>query len=224
MNKIVLVPHLHKIEEPCETGLKQLEAAGLKVQRRRGCSGIDLARNQMVGEALHDGFDSIMFIDADISFQPDDVLRLFDRPEPVVSGVYAIKGVRRFASVFDGVEEVIFGQGAPNSYPLVYAAGGFTRFTANVLRRMIRHFDWPLCDLTWGRGFWPFFLPLVTNDAKYLGEDWAFSHRLRQMGVTPLADTSIRLYHWDGDRAYSWEEAGGTPGKRFATYRFKCNY
>ncbi len=225
MKKIVMVPHLHKVEEPCETGLKQLEAAGLYVRRRRGCSGIDLARNQMVGEALHDGYESLMFIDADVSFEVADVLKLFARPEPVVSGVYAIKGVRRFASVFDGVEDVLFGVGAPDSYPLVYAAGGFIRFTADVLRQMIDHFKFPLCDTEWGRGFWPFFLPMVTDDAKYLGEDWSFSYRLRQMGVPVLADTSIRLYHWDGARAYGWEDAGGSgPGRRFASYRFRCNY
>lgn len=225
MKRIVLVPHLHTIEGPCEAGLKQLEAAGLKIWRRRGCSGIDLARNQMVGECLHDGYDSMMFVDADVSFDPADVLRLFARPEPVISGVYAVKGVRRFASVFDGIETVIFGKKAPGSYPLVYAAGGFIRFTADVLRRMIKQKELPLCDSKWGRGFWPFFLPMVTPDNHYLGEDWAFSYRLRQLGVSVLADTSIRLYHWDGPTAYSWEEAGGSPpGKRFETYRFRCNY
>lgn len=225
MKTIVLVPHLNGIEEPCEAGLKQLEIAGLRVQRRRGCSGIDRARCQMVSEAMHDGYESMLFIDADVSFDPADALRMFERPEPVISGVYAIKGVRRFASVFDGVEEVVFGKKAPDSYPLVYAAGGFLRFTADVLRRMIDHFKFPLCDLKWGRGLWPFFLPIVTDDGHYLGEDWAFSYRLREMGVKVLADTSIRLYHWDGPRAYSWEEAGGSPpGKRFSTYRFKCNY
>ena len=53
----------------------------------------------------------------------------------------------------------------------------------------------------------------------YLGEDWAFSHRLGQIGVTPLADTSIRLWHY-GRYAYGWEEAGADPNRyRSFTYR-----
>ncbi len=223
---MILVPHLNGIEKPCEDGLKQLEAAGLKVWRLGGCSGIDQARNKMVSESLHNGHDSIMFIDADISFDYKDVLNLFERPEPVISGVYAIKGARRFASIFE-TNEVMFGKKAPDSYPLVYAATGFLRFTSDTLRKMIKDLDLPLCNTQWGKGIWPFFLPMVIPQGegfRYLGEDWAFSHRLRQIGVTPLADTKIRLFHWQGNQSYSWEEAGGSVGKRFESYKFKCNY
>ena len=52
----------------------------------------------------------------------------------------------------------------------------------------------------------------------YLGEDWSFSHRLGQIGVTPLADTSIRLWHW-GRYSYSWEDAGTTV-QRFRSYNY----
>ncbi len=51
----------------------------------------------------------------------------------------------------------------------------------------------------------------------YLGEDWAFSHRLSQIGFTPLADTSIRLSHYG---RYGWEDAG--PEKeRFRSYNYR---
>jgi len=218
---MILVPHLNGIEEPCEQGLKALETAGLTVWRRRGSSAIDKARSQMASEVLRSGRDAFMFIDADISFDPNDVIKLLQRPEPVVSGVYPIKGARRFASVFDGVEEVVFGPQAPDSYPLIYAATGFLRIKTDVLRCMVEEFKLPLCDLRWGRGFWPFFQPLVA-DGHYLSEDWAFSYRLRQMGIVPLADTKIRLYHW-GYYGYSWEDAG-SPMNRYESYIFRCNY
>ncbi len=226
MKNIVLVPHLNGVEEQCEVGLRILEAAGTNIWRRRGSSAIDIARSQMASESLHNGFDSVLFIDADIGFDPNDAVKLFARPEQVISGVYAIKGARRFASVFDGVKEVLFGKGAPESYPLVYAAAGFLRIKVDVLRRMIDEFKLPLCDTKHGRGWWPFFQPTIVPDGSghhYLGEDWAFCHRLKQMGITPLADTRIRLYHW-GQYGYSWEDAGGGSVQRYETYKFTCNY
>ena len=76
---------------------------------------------------------------------------------------------------------------------------------------MIAELGLPLCNTHRGRGVWPFFLPLVVPHGPgqwhYLGEDWAFSHRLAEIGVVPLADTTIRLWHW-GRYGFSWEDAG----------------
>ncbi|HEX8199583.1 MAG TPA: glycosyltransferase [Isosphaeraceae bacterium] len=205
---VVLVPHHNGIEWECEQGLRRLEEEGVKVIRHGGSSAIDVARNILASDALHDGFESLMFIDSDIGFNPRDALRLLARPEPVVAGVYAKKSVRAMASTFaDGVSEIRFGSGAFGLYPLKYAATGFLRIRAAVLRRMIEDLGLPLCNTKWGRGIWPFFQPLVVPDGEggyhYLGEDWALSHRLTRIGVTPLADTSIRLWHWGYPRTIS---------------------
>jgi hypothetical protein len=218
---IVLVPHLGGIETVCESGLRELEKAGVRVVRRQGSSQIDLARNEMISEALHDGYEAMLFIDADIGFEAADAIRLLERPEPVISGVYAKKGPREVASSFaDGVKQIVFGPEAPGLYPLRYAATGFLRIRAEVLRLMIERLKLPLCNTHWGRGFWPFFYPLIVPQGEgkfhYLGEDWSFSYRLEKVGVTPMADTSFRLYHY-GPYGYSWEEAGGDH-PRFRTY------
>jgi hypothetical protein len=180
---VVLVPHMTGIEWECEQALRQLEGAGVRVVRRGGCSAIDVVRNEMLSGALHDDAESILFIDSDVGFDPQDALRLLARPEPVVAGIYAKKGVRELASAFaDGVKEILFGPEANGLYPLKYAATGFLRVRAGVLRRMIAELRLPLCNTHWGRGVWPFFLPLIVPQGEgkmhYLGEDWAFSHRL----------------------------------------------
>ena len=172
-------------------------------------AAIDVARNRMASEAMNEGAESIFFIDADLGFDPVDALRLLARPEPVVSGVYAKKANREFASIFaDGVDEVVFGAHAFGLYPLKYAATGFLRIKASVLRRMIEELDLPECNTHWGQGIWPFFRPEIAPHGEgkvhYLGEDWAFSHRLARIGVTPMADTSIRLWHY-GRYGYGWE-------------------
>ena len=220
---VVLVPHLNGIEWECEQSLRKLEEAGVTVVRSRGSSQIDVARNQLASDALHDGFESIFFIDADIGFDPTDAYRLIARPERVVAGVYAKKGRREMATRFaDGIDHIEFGPTAPGLYPLKYAATGFLRIRATALRRMIAELGLPLCNAKWGRGVWPFFQPIWVPDGDsghhYLGEDWAFSHRLSQIGITPLADTFIRLWHY-GQYAYGWEDAG-QDRLRHATYRY----
>jgi glycosyltransferase involved in cell wall biosynthesis len=221
---VVLTPHLNGIEPECEKALQQLEQSGVRVVRRAGCSAIDVARNEMLSDALHDGAESILFIDSDIGFEAPDALRLLARPEPVVSAIYAKKSRREMASIFaDEVKEVLFGPDAAAPYPLKYAATGFLRLRAGVLRRMIAELGLPLCNTHWGRGVWPFFLPLVVPHGPgkwhYLGEDWAFSHRLAQMGVIPLADTTIRLWHW-GRYSFGWEDAGDDV-KRYRSYSYR---
>ncbi|MDR3638187.1 MAG: class I SAM-dependent methyltransferase [Isosphaeraceae bacterium] len=218
---VVLVPYMSSIDNPCEQGLRGLEAAGVQVRRRPGSSGIDVARNEMFSDALHDGFESIMFIDSDLGFDAADALRMLLRPEPVLSGVYAKKGPREVTSSFaEGVKKVVFGPEAPGLYPLRYAATGFLRVRSEVLRHMIERLKLPLCNTVWGRGVWPFFQPMIVAQGEgkfhYLGEDWAFSQRLSMIGVTPLADTSFRLYHW-GPYGFTWEDAGAEHPK-YQTY------
>lgn len=218
---VVLVPYMGAIDTPCEQGLRALEAAGVQVRRRPGSSGIDVARNEMCSDALHDGMESIMFIDSDLGFEAADALRMLLRPEPVLSGVYAKKGPREVASSFaEGIKKVVFGPEAPGLYPLRYAATGFLRVRADVLRHMIERLKLPLCNTHWGRGIWPFFQPMVVPQGEgkfhYLGEDWAFSQRLNMIGIVPLADTSFRLCHW-GPYGFTWEDAG-EDHRRYQTY------
>ena len=220
---VVMVPHMNGIEWECEQALRQLEAAGVRVMRRGGCSAIDVARNELLSEAVHEGAERMLFVDSDIGFDPADALRLLARPEPVIAGIYAKKGMREMASIFgDGVKEVLFGPDATGPYPLKYAATGFLRIRLGVLRQMIADLKLPLCNTHWGRGVWPFFLPLIVPHGPekfhYLAEDWAFSHRLTQIGVTPLADTTIRLWHW-GRYSFGWEDAGSTVN-RYRSYSY----
>ena len=219
----VLVPFLNAIEWECDRALRALEGAGVRVVRCRGSSAIDMARNTLASEALRRGAEAILFVDADIGFDPRDALRLLARPDPVVAGVYPKKASRELASAFAaGIEVVEFGPEALGLYPLEHAAAGFLRIRCEVLTNMAERLRLPLCNAEPGDGggFWPFFHPLVIPQgegrARYLSEDYAFSHRLRQMGITPMADTSCRLHHI-GAYGYSWEDTTAPP-LRYRTY------
>ena len=73
---VVLVPVRDAVSMQCEWGLQQLVQRGYEIRRAVGLSAIDFGRCWLAAEALHDGFDEIMWIDADMAFDPNDVDKL----------------------------------------------------------------------------------------------------------------------------------------------------
>jgi len=222
---VVLVPYYSGIEKECEEGLRVLVRAGVALSRF-SLSAIDLLRSAMLSHALREGYDSMLFIDADIGFDPADALRLLSRPEPVVAGVYVHNKGRDFAGTFArGITKVVFGPGAPGLYPMLYAPTGFLRIRAEVLHRMIDELKLPECH--WGtiKGIYPFFLPLCVPDGRggtrYLTEDYSFSHRLAEIGVVPMADTTIKLSHF---KKYGFSYEDLQPRPRIANYTVEITY
>jgi len=222
---VALVPYYSAVEKECEEGLRAIVKAGVALSRF-SLSAIDLLRSAMLSHALKAGFDQFLFIDADIGFDPRDALLLFTRPEPVVGGVYVHNKGGDFAGTFaPGVTKVVFGPGAPGLYPMLYAPTGFLRIRAEVLWRMIDELKLPECH--WGsiKGIYPFFLPLCVPDGRggmrYLTEDFSFSHRLSQIGITPMADTSIKLCHY---KKYGFNYEDLSPRSHLANYTFEISY
>ncbi len=154
---VVLVPHYSAVEDECDKGLRALEKAGVTV-RRASFSAIDLLRSVILSQALKDGFDRFLFIDSDIGFDRADAMRLLNRPEPVVAGVYMKKKERDFSGVFArGVDRVVFGPAAPGLYPMLYASAGFLRIKSEVLHRMIEELKLPECHFGVVKGTIPSF-------------------------------------------------------------------
>ncbi len=197
----------------------------MRVDRSKGASAIDAARNIRASQVVRDGTaESIMFIDSDMMFDPDDAITLLRRPEPVVAGVYAAKLLGNgqlnvhFAKEF---EVVRMGAWAEGLYPVRRVGGGFLRIRVDFLKRMIRALKLPYCRL--GPTFaWPFFQPVIIDEEgekRYLTEDYAFSWRCEQIGEPILADTSFRLYHL-GDYPFGWEEAAGDHVRRSRNLKY----
>jgi len=208
------------IEPECERSLAQLEAKGYPVRRKVG-GAIDLVRSQMSYDAMRDGFDEVMWIDADVAFDPNavDVLRAHDLP--IVSGIYPKKGERALASnLLPGTKNVVFGE-VGGLLKIGYAAAGFLLIQRAVFEALDEHL--PVCNEAFGKPVVPYFMPTVGEDDQgrpwYLGEDFAFSARARRAGFDVWADTTIRLEHI-GRYRYAWEDAGGIL-PRFASYNYE---
>ncbi len=238
---VVLVPALSQPTAKCEAGLKELVKKGYTVKRVRGFSAVDQGRNSMVSDALHDRFDEMMWIDTDIGFTADDVDKLRSHRLPLVAGVYPQPGGRSLAcELLEETREVVFGEEG-GLLEVKYVAAGFMFVRRKVFENVRDKLQLPLCNTRFGsKGVWPFFLPVTIEEKtiedesagaagssnagasqirhRYLTDDFAFCHRVRQAGFKVMVDTSIRLWR-TGSYGYGWEEAGQDI-ERFDTYRY----
>jgi len=207
---VVLVPFYGHIEQSCEIALKELERRGYPVRRVGGYAAIDQARNKMATDALLDGFEETMWIDADTGFEPDDIGRLRKHGLPIVTGVCPKKGKQELAlHVLPGTKRMVFGKHG-GLMEIKYAGTGFLYVRREVYERLQCELELPVCNERFPRPVVPFFHPLIFEDAEgpwYLGEDWSFCERARQCGFQIMADTVIRLWHI-GNYRYGWEDAG----------------
>jgi hypothetical protein len=216
---VILVPFATHIHPECDDALRELERRGYPVRRVGGYAAIDQGRNQMATDALRDGFEETMWIDADIGFHPDCIDRLRAHSLPIVAGIYPQKAKRALAChVLEGSPSITFGQ-AGGLFELLYVATGFLLVRREVYLKVQEHCRLPACNEQFGQPMIPFFQPMVCPTGSghwYLAEDYAFCQRAREAGFRIFGDTTIRLSHL-GTYAYGWEDAGRGP-QRFANF------
>ena len=212
----IACPFHRNLEFETQRSLLACELLGMRVDYAKGASAIDVVRNLQASEALASGLDSLLFIDGDMRFEPQDVVRFFESSVPVLAGVYAAKILGKRARVncnfAPEVKKVKLGEWATELYPIVSVGAGFLRIKCSVFRHVIEALNLPLCEMGHGHAY-PLFQPTYVQDPpgtpwRYLSEDYAFCWRCRQVGIPMMADTSFRLYHI-GDYSYGWEEARG---------------
>jgi hypothetical protein len=159
---------------------------------------IPRARNNLVAKMLgNEHATHLMFIDADIGFEADAIIRLLLSNKDVIGGAYPMKktpisyvinslpGAR---SVADLVEVSTLGT-------------GFMMIKRGVLELMIeKHPELKVND---NIGFSPehehlmyaLFDTLIDHNKNYLSEDYAFCYRWRLLGGECWIDTGIKLNH-----------------------------
>ena len=218
---VVLVPVGGAIDPGCEEALRQLEHRGHPVWRVRGYSAVDAARNQLATDALGQGFAELMWVDADVAFDPADVEKLRGHDLPFTCGLYPKKGPRQFAAEFlPGTTSVKLGRHG-GLVEVRYCGFGFAHVRREVFEAVQKHSDLPTCNLRFNSPLVPFFQPLAVPDPGgwwSLSEDYAFCERARRAGFVVMADTTIRLWHV-GTYRYGWEDAGSSKD-RYANYIF----
>lgn len=160
---------------------------------------IQRARNTMAARFLTTDYERLLFIDADIEFDSDDVAKLWNMDKDVSVGVYAMKDPQkaRYAAWYEG--ELLDLASCPKGpFCVEYAGTGFMMIKRGAFEIMkkenIRHEEGEVGEC------WAFFNPRVVDNV-YLSEDYAFCHDFRRMGGEIWMDPSVRLKH-HGTYAY----------------------
>lgn len=173
---------------------------------------VGAARNEIAAKALAIGEDDptvrctrLLFLDDDLLFHPDLLLKLIADDQPLVSGLYYTKSSVPTPLVLHDEYGGTAKAWAPGE--LVACAGhgmGLCMMDTEILRRTRDELKLPLD--AFGHPDW---FTTVKDDAVlradgtraiYNGtEDWAFLQKARQLGYQPLVDTSAQAFAWHLD-------------------------
>jgi len=165
-----------------------------------GCSVVSRARNLLVKDFLESTCTDLLFIDSDINFEPEDVFRLMawgsDPKKGIVAGVPRTRGEPPvYIATLDHDEN---NQLTMNNMGLVKAKRVATAFM--LVRREVfeklsaAHPEWDYYDTKTGRTLSCIF-DFKLSDEGYIGEDFLFCDRARDLGYGVWIDPTIKLGH-----------------------------
>ena len=158
---------------------------------------ISRARNSLTSKFLiHANTTHLMFIDADIGWEPHHLLLLLDADKDVIGGLYPMKTlpVRWCINGFDGAEQ----QG--HVHEVSKTGTGFMLIKRSVFEKLNAH---PAVkpfanDLGLPKELDPFmktYFDTAVRDGRYYSEDWTFCENWRDLGGQVWVDTRVLLRH-----------------------------
>ena len=211
-----MVTH-HYANALAETAVALVErGARVILPARHASSLIQINRNLLVAEMLASPIAThLLWIDADIGWRAEDVLRLFAHDVDLICGLYPKKQPDLEFPAYPDPPARIYRHGELSRMPLRYAGLGFMLVRRSVYESMATHYPksrlLPMPGVDPAGGWrWAFnFHPTVSMaNGQPIGEDLGFCERWRAMGGEIWCDPHIRLTHyglhgWDGDVAES---------------------
>lgn len=222
------VPSFGRLDLDQMTALYALEKAGMTVFSIHDCAWIDQARSWLTEQALAAG-KGVFFVDHDIVFEPNDVLRLCAQAldkRSVVAAPYSMRGPgKNVIGAFDVPPgPVQFFEGG-DTLPAYYSGLGF----AAVPREVLEGIELPSLAsfaLDGGTALRPWYA-LDCSTGFYAGEDVSFCNRVHDLTVKQrqatdgiewvmthsgrparvYLDTRVRIFH-RGSYDYGIEDTG----------------
>ena len=182
-----------------------IEAAGWQhgLIHETGNPYISAARAVMLRKALDAKATDIMFIDQDISWRPEDMVKLLATDGDVVAGTYRFKEpevtyMGAIYSTVDGTPSVRQSDGAIKAFRI---PAGFLRVT----RPAVNFFMSKYPELCYGEYVYPF-IDLFNHGAharQWFGEDYAFSRNWIDAGKDIWIVPDMNIGHWKGDECFA---------------------
>ena len=205
---IAIPTYDHKIHWTCTTGIVQTahycakEGIGFACDVIPGDAFIGKARNLLVHRFLKTEARDLIFIDADVGFNVEGIIKLCTTVPPIVMGLYQMKKpppVRYPALLCDPIERH---ESDPSLVKLQYGPAGFMRIRREVFEAMIKEWpdDWYEYDGEEDEKVYDFF-PHGRIGHDFAGEDINFCNRVKSLGFDIWAAQDIELTH-SGENAW----------------------
>jgi len=158
--------------------LPLLLGAGLRVETDylAGCCYLDHTRNLMVDRFLKSEATDLLFIDADVAFSPDSVLRAVRSTRPMIAGIYPKKSDDAAFPVAVDSDEIW--SDAEGNVECSMVPTGFLRINRAVFEAMREHVEAYAGPDSLLRAFFK----TTIRAGQYIGEDVEFCHRWREIG------------------------------------------
>ena len=166
-------------------------------------SNVNRARNSCAAKFLAGDATHLMFVDADIQFRAEDIVKLVAHDKEIVGGIYPQKTLppKMVVNTLDN------GRREGDLTEVGTMGTGFMMIKRGVFERMIEEGAQKYTDAIGLSSVendhqYDFFNCTIDSQGRYLTEDWSFCRRWRQLGGTIWADTTIPLVHVGYHRFY----------------------
>lgn len=159
-------------------------------------SNVNRARNSCAAKFLTGDATHLMFVDADIQFRAEDVVKLVSHDKDIVGGIYPQKTLPPKMVV----NTLNNGKREGDLVEVGTLGTGFMLVKRIVFEAMIEEGAQKYTDAIGlssaeNNNQYDFFNCTIDSNGRYLTEDWSFCRRWRQLGGQIWADTSIPLVH-----------------------------
>ena len=159
-------------------------------------SNVNRARNSCAAKFLAGDATHLMFVDADIQFRAEDIVKLVAHDKNIVGGIYPQKTLppKMVVNTLDN------GRCEGDLVEVGTLGTGFMLIKRTVFTQMIeagaqKYTDAIGLSSVENDNQFDFFNCTIDSQGRYLTEDWSFCRRWRELGGTIWADTSIPLVH-----------------------------
>jgi len=171
----------------------------LQVRFLPSCSHAAMGRNQLAQDFMDSDCDRLVFLDADVTFEPGSLVKIAHHQEDFVGGAYRFKLDQENYPVgwLDKPELWITRSGLIEVLSL---PGGFLSLSRNVFEKLkAAHPDRSYEHF--GKHAHCYFQMLFTGGFLY-GEDSYFCKEWRDLGEKVFLDPELTLTHWDFNKPY----------------------
>jgi glycosyltransferase involved in cell wall biosynthesis len=186
-----------------EASVPALDAAGLHhmTSFRAGSPYISHSRSEMLRKAMNLPADVVVFIDDDMSWTPEALIRLIETPGDVISGLYRFKTeAEEYMGAVRPSADMKPIQRDDGCVLMDWVPAGFLKITKQAVDRFMRAYP----ELCYGPKF-SLSVDLFNHgahDGLWWGEDYAFSRRWNAMGEEIWVVPDLDLTHHGSEQAY----------------------